>query len=140
MSYAAHLKAHYRAIRRRLDLPPNNLKTITGPSLAGQMSSQRPRPTVDAIQRLVCEQFGVEQAELLARRRDEAVVMPRQIAMFLVRELTRKSYPDIARRFGRSNHATVIHACRRVQASIARDPKRAGLIEALRHKLASSER
>ena len=69
----------------------------------------------EEILRAVAERFHMRPIELKAKRRTKAVVMPRQIAMYLCREIVGMSYPDIGKHFGGKDHTTVIHACRRIE-------------------------
>jgi len=69
---------------------------------------------MDDIQEAVCTQFHVKMTDLKSRRRSKTLVHPRQIAMYLCRELTDASYPEIGRQFGGKDHTTIIHACRQV--------------------------
>jgi chromosomal replication initiator protein len=95
---------------------------------------------VGEIQKLVCERYGLTQAQLLAQRRSRPLVRKRQIAMYLCKELTGKSLPAIGRRFGRKDHTTVLHGARRIAALI--DPSNrqfdaeiAAAVKALRDEL-----
>lgn len=72
--------------------------------------------TVDDIQKAVCEHYGLTQTDLICERRARAVARPRQIAMWLCKQLTMRSMPDIGRRFGGRDHTTVLHAHRRIDA------------------------
>jgi len=63
------------------------------------------------------------------------VARPRQVAMFLARELTSRSLPDIGRRFGGRDHTTVLHACRRIEALCKSDPVFQQEVEFLRKVL-----
>ena len=60
--------------------------------------------------------------ELVSASRAQAVAWPRQVAMYLTRELTDATLPAIGRAFGNRNHTTVLHACKRTAARIAEDP------------------
>ena len=80
------------------------------------LRSQTPTITVDKIQRAVAEHFGLTRDELLGRSRQQSVVRPRQIAIYLAKKLTRRSLPDLGRRFGGRDHTTIIHAIRRIEA------------------------
>ena len=64
--------------------------------------------TVDFIQRCVVEEFGMSLADLKNRRRNKTIVIPRQIAMYLSRELTDLSLPEIGEFFGGKDHTTVL--------------------------------
>ncbi|WP_394092852.1 helix-turn-helix domain-containing protein [Xanthobacter albus] len=93
------------------------------------------RLTAAGIIDYVAAAYGVSAAEVRSDTRTAGVVMPRQIAMYLLRVLTQRSLPDIARRIGRQDHTTVLHAVRKITALIAEDAGRAQEVEALRLKL-----
>ena len=78
--------------------------------------------TIDDIQRKVTDHFNIKMSELLGTRRSRAVARPRQIAMFLAKNCTTKSYPDIGRAFGGRDHTTVMHAVKTVEKLIDTDP------------------
>ena len=73
------------------------------------------------IQERICEAFGVSMEDLLSTSRAAPVTWPRQVAMYLARELTDQTLPAIGRAFGGRNHTTVMHACRRTVERIATD-------------------
>jgi chromosomal replication initiator protein len=77
--------------------------------------------TVGDIQRATCELFDLSSEELLSSTRTARIAWPRQLAMYLARELTGESLPAIGRHFGGRDHTTVMHACRRTSARIAAD-------------------
>jgi chromosomal replication initiator protein len=77
--------------------------------------------TLEDIQRKVAEYFDVRLAELLGSRRLRAIARPRQVAMYLAKRLTSKSYPDIGRAFGGRDHTTVIHAVRTIENLLSRE-------------------
>jgi chromosomal replication initiator protein len=93
------------------------------------------RITVDDIQKATAEHFGMKQADLLSERRTRAVARPRQAAMYLAKQLTTRSLPDIGRRFGGRDHTTVLHAVRRIEELKAGDPALAADLEAITRKL-----
>ncbi len=76
----------------------------------------RTRITIEDIQRAVCSHFRIDRSEMASARRSRAVARPRQIAMYLAKELTPRSFPEIGRRFGGRDHSTVIHAVRTIEA------------------------
>jgi chromosomal replication initiator protein len=95
---------------------------LTDEVLAGLYPSARPqRRSVQDIQERICQTFGVSMDELLSTSRAAPVAWPRQIAMYLSRELTDQTLPAIGRAFGGRNHTTVMHACRRTAERIATD-------------------
>jgi chromosomal replication initiator protein len=93
------------------------------------------RVTVDEIQKTVAAHFALKQDDLLSSRRARAVARPRQVAMFLAKTMTTRSYPDIGRRFGGRDHTTVLHAVKVIERLIAEDAGMARDVEALTRKL-----
>lgn len=79
--------------------------------------------TVDEIQKVVAERFHVKISELKAKKRTKTLVYPRQISMYLCRELTDLSFPEIGKHFGGKDHSTVIHAFRQIEKIIQSDPQ-----------------
>lgn len=77
--------------------------------------------TIDDIQRQVASYYNVKITELHGARRSRNIVRPRQIAMYLVKQLTSKSFPDIGRAFGGRDHTTVIHAVKAVEKLSSED-------------------
>lgn len=77
--------------------------------------------TVEFIQRMVCEHFGLRLSELKARDNSKRVVHPRQIAMWLTREATHASLPEIARAFGDKHHTTVLHSINKISKQRSQD-------------------
>jgi chromosomal replication initiator protein len=70
--------------------------------------------TIEAIQRSVAEQFGMRVAELKQKNNSRAVVVPRQIAMYLAKQMTEASLPEIGRQFGGKHHTTVMHSISKI--------------------------
>ncbi|HEU5394119.1 MAG TPA: chromosomal replication initiator protein DnaA, partial [Candidatus Methylomirabilis sp.] len=77
--------------------------------------------SIGHIQRLVADYYHLKVKELISRNRNKAVVLPRQVAMYLSRAHTGASLPDIGAAFGGKDHSTVIHACTKVRDLLARD-------------------
>lgn len=90
---------------------------------------------MEDIQDVVCTQFHVKINELKSRRRSKTLVHPRQIAMYLCRELTDASYPEIGRHFGGKDHTTIIHACRQVAKAKDADPAMQTTLEKLKEQI-----
>ncbi|MFA9269669.1 MAG: chromosomal replication initiator protein DnaA [Baekduiaceae bacterium] len=107
--------------------------------------SRRPTPgagnpagaalTVEHIQDVTCEAFGVTRDDLLSTSRAASVAWPRQVAMYLAREHTTESLPSIGRSFGGRNHTTVMHACKRTSERMASDPEAYETVRALTARL-----
>jgi chromosomal replication initiator protein len=76
--------------------------------------------TVEEIQKIVSDYFDIRMGDMTSNRRPASIAFPRQVAMYLARTLTRQSLPTIGMAFNR-NHATVIHACRLVEARLKND-------------------
>ena len=93
-------------------------------------------PTVEAIKRLVCDRYNVRPAEMDSPRRARSVARPRQVAMYLAKQLTSLSLPDIGRKFGR-DHSTVLHGVRKIEGLMKDDKALAEEVEALRRQLES---
>ena len=75
--------------------------------------------TIDQIQRRVAEHFDVRLADMTSKRRPANIAFPRQIAMYLARELTKGSLSEIGEAFGGRDHGTVLHACKLVKKTDA---------------------
>jgi chromosomal replication initiator protein len=111
--------------------------------LAGLYSELRKRAgamTVAEIQERTADAFGISVAELVSESRAGAVAWPRQIAMYLARELTDQTLPAIGRAFGGRNHTTVLHAYRRTAERIARDRDAFEIVRRLTESLRGSTR
>jgi chromosomal replication initiator protein len=87
--------------------------------------------TIDQIQRKVSDFFGVKLSDLKAKNRTKAVAFPRQIAMYLARQLTHASLSEVGRAFGGKDHTTVLHAVDKIQALLQEDPKLRKQVDAL---------
>jgi chromosomal replication initiator protein len=107
-----------------VDLAQDVLKDVFPQGESAQISIER-------IQELVCERFGVTHAELTGDRRSQNIVYPRQVAMYLARELTDSSLPKIGKEFGGRDHTTVIHATSKIARMIREDRSVYNLIQEL---------
>jgi chromosomal replication initiator protein len=101
------------------------------------LSANRKRITIDEIQRTVCQFYRVDRTEMASKRRARAVVRPRQVAMYLAKVLTPRSYPEIGRKFGGRDHSTVIHAVRLIEDLRTRDADMDGDVRSLLRQLES---
>jgi chromosomal replication initiator protein len=93
------------------------------------------RVKIEDIQKRVASHYNVSRADLLSSRRTAAVVMPRQIAMFLAKSLTLRSLPEIGKRFGGRDHTTVLHAVRKIDKLSTTNPALKDELDMLRRVL-----
>ena len=91
--------------------------------------------TVEHILKTVCEYFGLKMQDIKARKRTKEVALPRQIAMYLSKQLTGGSLSDIGKNMGGKDHATVIYACKQVEDKKSKDENFNRMIETLLHKI-----
>lgn len=90
------------------------------------------RVTVEMIQQVVARHYHIEPAEMTSASRSKKFTLPRQIAMFLARELTNLSLPDIGRQFGGRDHTTIMYACKKIEKTVATDAKLGAQIQQIR--------
>ncbi|MFC7332407.1 chromosomal replication initiator protein DnaA [Rhodocista pekingensis] len=93
------------------------------------------RVTIEEIQKKVAEHFNIRLSDMSSARRARAVARPRQVAMYLAKQLTQRSLPEIGRKFGDRDHTTVMHAVRKVEELCGTDPAFAEDVELLRRML-----
>lgn len=93
------------------------------------------RIKIEDILRIVSRHFGVTKGDLLSQRRHRSVVWPRQIGMYLAKQLTARSLPEIGRRFGNRDHTTVLHAIRKIEGEINGNPRLRDEIDELKKLL-----
>ncbi len=95
------------------------------------------RVTIEEIQKRVAEHWNIRLSDMSSARRARAVARPRQVAMYLAKQLTSRSLPEIGRKFGNRDHTTVMHAVSRVSELMERDAAFAEDVELLRRMLES---
>ncbi len=105
--------------------------------LRPHLACSEKRVTVDQIQKAVAEHYGLKQADIISERRARVVARPRQAAMWIAKQITTRSLPDIGRRFGGRDHTTVLHAVRRIEALKQDDPVLARDLDSIIRKLRS---
>jgi chromosomal replication initiator protein len=93
------------------------------------------RVTIEEIQKRVAEHFNIRIADMHSARRARAVARPRQVAMYLAKQLTSRSLPEIGRKFGGRDHTTVMHAVRKIEELRAKDASFAEDVDLLRRML-----
>jgi chromosomal replication initiator protein len=91
--------------------------------------------TVDHVQRIVCEHFALKLTDMKAKKRTKEIAMPRQIAMYLSKQLTNLSLSDIGKNFGGKDHATVIYACKQIEDKRTKEEAFNRMIENLLRRL-----
>jgi len=91
--------------------------------------------TTDQVQKVVSDHFALKLSDMKARKRTKEVALPRQIAMYLSKQLTSLSLSDIGKNFGGKDHATVIYACKQIEDKKTKDEVFNRLIENLTRKL-----
>ncbi len=91
--------------------------------------------TIEEIQRKVAEHFNIKMAEMTSARRARIVARPRQVAMYLAKQLTSRSLPEIGRKFGGRDHTTVMHAVKKIEELVVSDRALAEDVELLRRML-----
>ncbi|HET6388366.1 MAG TPA: chromosomal replication initiator protein DnaA [Hyphomicrobium sp.] len=93
------------------------------------------RIKIEDILRIISRHYGVSKGDLLSQRRHRSVVWPRQIGMYLAKHLTARSLPEIGRRFGGRDHTTVLHAIRKIEGEISKNPNLGDELEELKRLL-----
>jgi len=91
--------------------------------------------TVDKVQKAVASFFNISVADLKSKRRLQAIVVPRQIAMYLARECCNSSFPEIGTFFGNKDHSTVIHAVNKVKKMVEKDPEQQRVVRSIKDLL-----
>ena len=119
------------------------LSSLTGAPITLQMAQQvlkhlvhspDRRPTIDSIQKAVAEHFGLRPSQLKEKSNTRQIAYPRQVAMYVVKELTHASLPEIGRAFGGKHHTTVLHSLHKIEALRQTDAE----LDRLIHKLIDS--
>ncbi len=99
--------------------------------------AEAPLRSIADVKAAACEQFGISAEELVSAGRAVRLTWPRQVAMYLARELTGESLPAIGREFGGRDHTTVLHAWRRTEQRISSNISSRAIVEELRTRLAT---
>ncbi len=108
---------------------------LTQDCLADVLRASDRKITIEEIQRKVSEHYNIRLSDLIGPRRMRTLARPRQIAMYLAKQLTSRSLPEIGRRFGGRDHTTVMHGVRKIEELKALDDQIAEDIEMLRRAL-----
>jgi chromosomal replication initiation ATPase DnaA len=105
-----------------------------GTELPAAPAAER-RITVDQVKRRATEWYKLQPGDLESRSRKRDVVRPRQIATYVARQLTKQSFPQIARKFGPRDHSTILHGCQLVEELMTVDPAFAADVKAFMHSV-----
>jgi len=126
---ATHIRTNIRELEGAL-IRLGAFSSLTGQEITVEMAKRVLRDTIqekkrvvtiEDIQRAVAERFQIKLVELKSKKRTKNLVIPRQICMFLCRELTSLSFPEIGKHFGGKDHSTVIHACKQIEKGMEED-------------------
>jgi chromosomal replication initiator protein len=128
---AKHLRSNVRelegALRKILAYSRFHGKDITidivKDALKDLLSVQNRQISVENIQKTVADFFNIKVADMYSKKRPANIARPRQIAMYLAKELTQKSLPEIGELFGGRDHTTVLHAVRKIAADRSKNPE-----------------
>jgi len=121
--------AHATLVGREIDLE------MAQEVLRDVLRASERRITIEEIQRRVAEHYNIRLSEMSSERRARAVARPRQVAMFLSKQLTSRSLPEIGRKFGGRDHTTVMHAVRKIEELRQSDAAIAEDVELLKRTL-----
>lgn len=147
---AEHVQSNVRALEGAL-IRVVAFSSLTGKALSAELAEEvlanlyprlpspgRSQRTISEIQAATCRHFDLSPDELLSPARTPRIAWPRQVAMYLARELTGASLPAIGREFGGRDHTTVLHACRRASKRLASDDASRETVEKLCQTLDNS--
>jgi len=121
----------FAALRR----VPISLDFVTEVLGAPAPTAQPPPISIESVQKVVAGHFSVRVADLKGPRRHQGISRPRMIAMYLSRQLTGASFPEIGLRFGGKDHSTVINACKRIASIATDDGELRATVDTLRRQL-----
>ena len=104
-------------------------------SLADILRASDRKVTMDEIMKKICHYYNVRMSDLLSPRRSRNIARPRQMAMYLSKNMTSRSYPEIGKQFGNRDHTTVMHAVRKIEELKSQDSQISDDAELLRRML-----
>ncbi|MFN3723156.1 MAG: chromosomal replication initiator protein DnaA [Paracoccaceae bacterium] len=105
--------------------------------LSDILRSSEKRLTIEEIQRKVAEHYNVRLSDMIGPKRLRTIARPRQVAMYLSKQMTSRSLPDIGRRFGGRDHTTIMHGIRKIEELMAGDGQLADDVQLLKRLLQS---
>lgn len=92
-------------------------------------------PRIEGIQEMVAKHFGLTRNDIISARRTKNLILPRMISIYLSRQLTTRSFPDIGRRTGGRDHTTMLHSIHKITGMLERDGKLAEKVFAIREEI-----
>lgn len=95
--------------------------------------------TIEIIQKQVAQHYDVRLADMTSKKRPKAIAFPRQVAMYLARNMTRYSLPEIGEAFGGRDHTTVMHACKLVDEMVSKDYNLKTIVHTLQNKIKNTK-
>ncbi len=130
---AARLHAHWQYLHAPItrEVAENVVRDLF------QSGGEPRKVRIEEIIKTVSRHFGVSKPDILSQRRHRSVVWPRQIGMYLSKQLTARSLPEIGRRFGNRDHTTVLHAIRKIDRELEANPRLRDELEDLKKMLSS---
>ena len=111
-----------------LDIAKENLKDLISPENEKKL-------TPEYILDVVAEHYGVRKEDIKSQKRTKEIVLPRQVAMYLIRLLNDISLQDVGKLLGNRDHSTIIHGYEKIDKEVAKNPELANTIEVLKKKL-----
>ena len=108
---------------------------LANETLKGMEAADEAVVSIDLIQKKVAAYYNIRQSDIVGKKRVKQIVFPRQIAMYLARELTESSLPKIGKEFGGKDHTTVLHAIDKIENQLAEDDNLQDDIRNLRMEL-----
>jgi chromosomal replication initiator protein len=91
--------------------------------------------SIDSIQKAVADHFQLKVSDLKSEKRLKTLMLPRQLAIYLSRDMTKSSYPEIGKLFGGKDHSTVIHSVKKIDRILAQDPDLRNVLESIKRGL-----
>ena len=143
MFLAENIKTNVRELEGAL-IRLGAFSSLTGQELSYELAKRifkdiirerEEKITVEKIQKVITAHFNIKMVDLKSKKRTKTLVVPRQIAMYLSRELLKMSFPEIGRLFGGKDHSTVIYSCNLIEKQKVEDPNMVYLIEDLIKKI-----
>ncbi|MCK4523150.1 chromosomal replication initiator protein DnaA, partial [Candidatus Aerophobetes bacterium] len=127
------ITAHSSLFKEKIDM--NSVKEI----LKGILPEEKPRPiTVELVQKTVSKYYKIKESTIKGKKRSRSIAFPRQIAMYLCRELTEDSFPEIGAKFGGKDHTTVMYAYRKIVEQAKKDEVLSSELKELENLLKTS--